>query len=479
MTVEIRRLDQRGAHVSDAAINGLRGSVAGSVALPGEPGYDEARTLWNAMVDRRPALVVRAATAADVVAAVRFARDHDLLLGVRSGGHQIAGLAVADAAMLLDLSQMRAVSVDPEARTARVEPGATLAEVDAATQAHGLAVPMGINSTTGIAGLTLGGGFGWTSRRLGMTVDNLRAAEVVTADGETVRASAGENPDLFWAVRGGGGNFGVVTGFEFDLHPVGPEVTAGLIVHPFDDAPRLLRDFDRLAKAAPDGLTIWAVLRQAPPLPFLPEEWHGREVLVFAVCYIEPTPEGDRILAELRGLGKPIADVIGPTPFAGWQQAFDPLLTPGARNYWKSHDFKDVPEALIDVLVKAIRTLPGPQCEVFIGALGGQMARVASDATAFPQRSAHFTMNVHTRWDDPAEDAACLAWARGLFDAAAPHALGSVYVNFVPDDEGDRLGGAYGGNLGRLARIKARYDPENRFRLNHNIEPAPVEQAVR
>ena len=256
-------------------------------------------------------------------------------------------------------------------------------------------------------------------------------------------------------------------------------MTAGLIVHPFDDAPTLLRDFDRLAKAAPDGLTIWAVLRQAPPLPFLPEEWHGREVLVLAVCYIEPTPEGDRILAELRGLGKPIADVIGPTPFVGWQTAFDPLLTPGARNYWKSHDFTDVPEALIDVLVKAIRTLPGPQCEVFIGALGGQMARVASDATAFPQRSAHFTMNVHTRWDDPAEDAACLAWARGLFDAAAPHALGSVYVNFVPDDEGDRLGGAYGGNLGRLARIKARYDPENRFRLNHNIEPAPVEQAVR
>ena len=222
MTVEIRRLDQRGAQVSDAAINGLRGSVAGSVALPGEPGYDEARTLWNAMVDRRPALVVRAANAADVVAAVRFARDHDLLLGVRSGGHQIAGLAVADAAMLLDLSQMRAISVDPEARTARVEPGATLAEVDAATQAHGLAVPMGINSTTGIAGLTLGGGFGWTSRKLGMTVDNLRAAEVVTADGETVRASAGENPDLFWAIRGGGGNFGVVTALRVRPAPGRP-----------------------------------------------------------------------------------------------------------------------------------------------------------------------------------------------------------------------------------------------------------------
>ena len=478
MSLDIRTLDDRTATIPDAALESLRGGIAGSLLRDGEPGYEEARTLWNAMVDRRPALVLRASNAADAAAAVRFARDHDLLLGVRSGGHQIAGLAVADGALLLDLSQLRAVSVDPEARTARVEPGATLAEVDAATQAQGLAVPMGINSTTGIAGLTLGGGFGWTSRKLGMTVDSLRAAAVVTADGETLRASADENPDLFWAIRGGSGNFGIVTAFEFDLHPVGPEVTAGLIVHPFDDAPQLLRDFGRLAKAAPDGLTIWAVMRQAPPLPFLPEDWHGREVLVLAVCYIDPTPEGDRILAELRGLGKPIADVIGPMPFAGWQQAFDPLLTPGARNYWKSHDFADVPEAMIDVLEKAIRTLPSPQCEVFIGALGGQMARVASDATAFPQRSAHFTMNVHTRWDEPSEDAACIAWARDLFEAAAPHALGTVYVNFVPDDEGGRLAGAYGGNLGRLARIKARYDPENRFRLNHNIEPATVEQAV-
>jgi hypothetical protein len=249
-------------------------------------------------------------------------------------------------------------------------------------------------------------------------------------------------------------------------------------VHPFDEAPALLREFARIAKAAPDELTIWVVLRQAPPLPFLPEEWHGREVLVFAVCYLGRTPEGDRTLAELRALGTPIADIVGPMPFTGWQTGFDALLTPGARNYWKSHDFEDVPDALIDLLVEAIPGVPDPQCEVFLGALGGQMARVASDATAFPQRSAHFTMNVHTRWDDPAKDATCIGWARAVFDAAAPHALGSVYVNFIPDDERDRLGGAYGGNLERLARIKARYDPENRFRLNHNIAPAPVEQPV-
>lgn len=476
MSISLRALDERTATITDSELDGLRRGLTGTVALPGEPGYDDARTLWNAMVDRRPGLVVRAADAADVAAALRFAHAHDLLAGVRSGGHQIAGLAVADGAMLLDLSPMRAVSVDPEARTARVEPGATLAEVDAATQAHGLAVPVGINSTTGIAGLTLGGGFGWISRKHGLTVDNLRAADVVTADGTALRASADENPDLFWAIRGGGGNFGVVTAFEFDLHPVGPEVTAGLIVHPFDDAPKLLAAFDRLARGAPDGLTIWTVLRQAPPLPFLPEEWHGREVLVFAVCYIEPTPEGDRMLAELRGLGTPIADVIGPTPYVGWQAAFDPLLTPGTRNYWKSHDVGEVSDGMIAVIDKAIRSLPSPQCEVFFGTIGGAASRADPDATAFPQRTPHYAMNVHTRWDDPADDAACIAWARALFDAAAPHALGSVYVNFIPDDEGDRLGGAYGANLERLARIKARYDPENRFRLNHNVAPAPAMQ---
>ena len=284
--------------VPDEAVAELRRSVEGNVLQPGEAGYDEARTLWNAMIDRRPALVVRAANAADVVAAVRFARAHDLLLGVRSGGHQIAGLAVADGALLLDLSQMRAVAVDAATRTARVEPGATLGEVDAATQAHGLAVPMGINSTTGIAGLTLGGGFGWISRKFGLTIDNLRAAEVVTADGETRARQRDENPDLFWALRGGGGNFGVVTALRVRPAPGRPggdrRADRASVRRRADAAARLPT---ACAKAAPDGLTIWAVMRQAPPLPFLPEEWHGREVLVLAVCYIEPTPEGDRILA--------------------------------------------------------------------------------------------------------------------------------------------------------------------------------------
>ena len=379
MATSLQRLEGDQAVIADADLAALRARLAGDLIAPGEPAYDEARTIWNAMVDRRPGLVVRARNADDVKAAVTFAHDNRLLIAVRSGGHQIAGHAVADGALLLDLSQMRAVEVNPDERTARVQPGATLGDLDAATQAHGLAVPTGINSTTGIAGLTLGGGFGWISRSFGLTIDNLRSAEVVTAAGVIVRASPGGHPDLFWALRGGGGNFGVVTEFEFDLHPVGPEVTAGLIVHPFDAAPTLLRAYDRLAKAAPDGLTIWAVMRKAPPLPFLPEAWHGREVLVFAVCYVDPTDEGDAVLAKLRGLGEPIADIVGLMPFAEWQQAFDPLLTPGSRNYWKSHDLLDVPDALIDVIHNAVLTLPSDQCEVFIGAVGGAAARVPTD----------------------------------------------------------------------------------------------------
>ncbi len=478
MSASLIALDGGSRTVSKASIDALRASVRGSVVAPGEPGYDEARTIWNAMIDRRPGLVVRAEAPGDVQAAVNFARDNGLVIAVRSGGHQIGGLAVAEGALLLDLSPMKAVSVDAAARTARVEPGATLADVDAATQAHGLAVPMGINSTTGIAGLTLGGGFGWTSRKLGMTIDTLLAADIVTADGAMRRASADENPDLFWAIRGGGGNFGVVTAFEFRLQALGPEVLAGLIVHPIAAAPELLRDFRRIGREAPDELTVWAVMRKAPPLPFLPEDWHGREVLVFAACYAGPVADGEKAMAELRGLGQPIADVIGPVPFAGWQQAFDPLLTPGARNYWKSHDFIEFPDAAIDVMLGAIDSLPDPQCEIFLAHLGGAMARVPAGATAFPQRAAHMTMNVHTRWQDAANDAGCIGWARDLFDRMAPFAAGSVYVNFMPEDEAGRVGSAYGRNLDRLRAIKARFDPANLFRMNHNILPAPVARAA-
>jgi FAD/FMN-containing dehydrogenase len=469
--VSLKTLDGGHADIETAAIETLNTGLRGAIFEAGAPEYETARTLWNAMVDRAPGLVVQARGASDVRAAINFARAHDLLLAVRSGGHQIAGHAVADGALLLDLSQMTSVRVNPAAKTAHVEPGALLSDVDRETQAHNLVVPLGINSTTGIAGLTLGGGFGWTTRKFGMTVDNLIAAEIVTAEGAIVTCSASRNTDLFWAIRGGGGNFGVVTSFEFQLHDLGPEVMSGLVVHPISEASGLLQDFARIADTAPDELTVWAVMRKAPPLPFLPEEWHGKEVLIFAACYAGDMKDGEGAMAELRSLGAPIADVISPHPFVGWQSAFDPLLTPGQRNYWKSHDFEALPQDAIDKLLAAVDDLPDPQSEIFIAHTGGEMARVASDATAYPQRRSHFIMNVHTRWDSEKDDAKCISWARALFDAMAVHSTGSVYVNFMPDDETDRISGAYGDNYERLAAIKRRYDPDNLFRLNHNILP--------
>lgn len=449
----------------------LKAALSGQICCRGDDGYDESRTIWNAMVDRSPGIVVRCANIEDIVHAVRFAIDHELAIAVRGGGHNIAGNAVGDGGLLIDLSLMKTVRVDEEARRAFVAPGATLGGLDTATQRFGLAVPTGINSTTGIAGLTLGGGFGWLTRPFGMTIDNLVGADVVTADNRLVHASATENADLFWAIRGGGGNFGIVASFEFQLHPLGPDVFAGLIVHPFAQARDLLREYRRIATEGPDELTIWTVMRKAPPLPFIPAEWHGREVLIFAACFAGSPAEGEKAAAPLRQLGRPIADVMGPHPFAAWQAAFDPLLTPGARNYWKTHDFTELHDGAIDVVTEAAAHLPGPECEIFIAQVGGAMSRIAADATAYPHRNAHFIMNVHTRWRDAAQDDICVAWARDLFKATAPFATGAGYVNFIPADEPERIEAIYGPNYRRLVEIKGRWDPQNRFRLNQNIRP--------
>lgn len=472
--VALKTLDGTGSSSIPAEVlEGLRKELRGTLCLPGEPGYDAARAIWNAMIDRKPAAIVRAVGAADVMRTVSLARDHRLLLSVRGGGHNIAGNAVCDGGLMLDLSLMKSVRVDPVARMARVEPGVTLGDFDREAQTFGLATPLGINSTTGVAGFTLGGGFGWTSRKLGLTIDNLLSVDIVTADGKLLHASEKDNPDLFWAVRGGGGNFGVVTSFEYRLHPVGPQVIAGLIVHPFSQAKELLDGYRRFVASAPDEVTAWVVLRKAPPLPFLPPEVHGKEILVFAVCAIGDIQKAEKAVAPLRALGKPIADVIGPAPLAGWQTAFDPLLTPGARNYWKSHDFRKLDDGFLDVVRDAVGHLPTPECEVFIGHLGGAVNRVSAGATAYPHRDVEFIMNVHTRWRESSQDAECIQWARQLFDAATPFATGGVYVNFMPEDEAQRVqGGAYGPNYDRLAKLKAKFDPTNLFRMNQNIQPA-------
>jgi len=471
-TVTVKSRDGGPKTLSAENLTALRGALHGTLCLPGEPGYDLARTIWNGMIDRRPAAIVRAAGAADVIRAVNVAREQDLLLAVRGGGHNIAGNAVCEGGLMIDLTPMKSVRVDPSNRTARVEPGVTLGEFDREAQGFGLATPVGINSTTGVAGLTLGAGFGWISRKYGLSIDNLLAADVVLANGELVHASERENQDLFWAIRGGGGNFGVVTSFEFRLHPVGPEVLSGLIVHPLSRAAELLDGYRRIAAAAPDELACWFVMRKAPPLPFLPPEYHGKEILAFAVCYTGDLEQGRKAVAPLQALGKPIADVIAPTPFVAWQTALDPLLTPGARNYWKSHSFTQLSDGAVNVLIDSARRLPSPDCELAFAQLGGAINRVPAPATAYPHRELEFVLNVHTRWSDPAQDQECIAWARELFDRMTPHATGGVYVNFMPEDEAQRVrAGAYGLNYERLAKLKTKYDPGNLFRLNQNIRP--------
>ena len=357
-TVSIRRSDGDSVTLDSSAVESLKAELRGPLLFPGDDGYDASRTVWNAMIDRRPALAVHCAGVNDIKRAVDFARAHGLLTSVKGGGHNIAGSAVCDGGFLIDLSGMRSVRVDPEARVAHVEPGATLGDFDSEAQAFGLATPLGINSTTGVAGLTLGGGFGWFSRKHGMTIDNLLAVDVITADGRFVRASGRENADLFWALRGGGGNFGIVTRFEFRLHPLGPGVLSGLVVYPLNEAASALKQYRQFAKEQSDETTVWTVLRKAPPLPFLPPEVHGTEIIAFALFHAGDPEAGRKAIEPVRHFGKALGEFIGVQPYRSWQQAFDPLLTPGARNYWKSHNFTDLSDGAIETVIKYVRQPP-------------------------------------------------------------------------------------------------------------------------
>ena len=457
--------------LQQATIDELKAHLQDNVLVPGDAGYDEVRQIWNAMVDRRPALIARCASSESVLQAVNFGRKNNLLVSIRGGGHNIAGNAVCDDGLMIDLSLMKGVQVDPSARRATVEPGCTLADFDAAAQVHGLATPLGINSTTGVAGLTLGGGFGWLSRKYGMTVDNLLSAEVVTADGTQVHASETQNADLFWGLRGGGGNFGIVTSFEFQLHRVGPDVLSGLIAFPFAQAKSVLTRFARFTETMPDDINVWMVTRKAPPLPFLPVDVHGKEIIVLAVCYVGEPTEGNKLIDTLRGFGTAHGEHFGVQPYTAWQQAFDPLLTRGARNYWKSHNFSRLSDGAIDTIITYASSLPSPQCEIFIGTIGGQTARIAPEAMAYSSRDANYVMNVHGRWESAAEDERCIAWAREFFAKSQPFASAGAYINFLTQEETDRIEFAYGAGYHRLVELKTKYDPTNFFRMNQNIKP--------
>jgi len=457
----------------DLAIERLAGSLEGELIAPRYAAYDEARRIWNGAIDRRPACIARCTGVADVVAAVRFAREHDLLVAVRSGGHGVAGHAVCDGGLVVDLSPMKGIRVDPAARSARAQAGVLWGELDRETQLFGLATVGGIVTHTGIAGLTLGGGIGWLMRKHGATVDNLLSADVVTAQGEIVTASENENPDLFWAIRGGGGNFGIVTSLEYRLHRVGPTVLAGPVFHPLEDAPAVLRFYREFVAAAPDELTTIFDLSVPPPFPSLPEEVHGKPVVMVGACYAGPPDEGAEVVRPLKQFGRPIADLLEPKPYTALQAMFDPLVPHGWHRYWKSVELPPLTDDAIDTLVEHSLALTSPKSYCIVFQLGGALARVGQDETAFSQRDATHNVNINAVWteDDPHTDRH-IAWARAFFDAMQPHAGRRVYLNFLGDEGEDRVRQAYGTEqYERLVEIKRKYDPTNLFRLNQNIEP--------
>ncbi len=449
----------------------LRQRFRGALLRPGEEGYDEARRIWNGAIDRRPALIARCAGADDVVTAVRFARERELPFTVRGGGHGIAGHAVADGTLMVDLSLMTGVRVDPESRVARVAGGALLSHLDRATQQLGLAAPAGIISHTGVGGLTLGGGLGHLMRRHGLTVDNLLAVELVTAEGEQLRVDAESEPDLFWALRGGGGNFGVATAFELRLHPVGPVVLGGPIFWTFDRAREVLGFVGEYAGTAPDELGITVALTLAPPAPFMPLELVGRPVVGLVLVWCGDPAAGERAIAPLRAVAPPVADAVRPTPFVMLQSMLDPGAPHGRCCYWKAHRLPALAEPVVDVLVERMAAPTPPFAQINGWAVGGAVGRVDPADTAVGDRDAGFELSVIAAWSPPDPDGeAHRAWVREGWQALAPHAAG-VYANFLSDEGAAGLRAAYGARLERLTAVKERWDPDNVFRFNANIPP--------
>jgi FAD/FMN-containing dehydrogenase len=456
--------------ISSEALDGLTGRVRGEVLTPDDHGYDTCRAVWNGMVDKRPAVVVRCRGNADVIAAVDFARGQGLPVSVKGGGHNVAGKAVSDGGVMVDLSPMDQVRVDPAARRARAGGGALWSTFDHEAQAFGLACTGGVVSSTGVAGLTLGGGIGYFTRSFGLACDNLIGADVVTAAGRLVRATEQENPELLWALRGGGGNFGVVTSLEFQLHEVGPMVAAATVFYGLDGAREVLTRYRDFAQAAPDAVACYAMVVNAPP--DFPAPHQGQAVLAIIACHCGDVDEGERLLAPLTALGEPVIAVVDAMPYQVLQTSFDAGNPKGQRYYWKSQHLRGLDDELLDIVIEYVRDLHGPLTIIGIEPLGGKQGQVAADATAFAHRDVPFSFGIWTGWSDPADDAANMAWTRAFYQAVKPFGAGA-YVNYLGEDESDRLEDAYGGNLARLTEIKRKWDPDNLFRENHNIAPGP------
>ena len=447
--------------------------LRGPVLAPGDAGYEDSRTVWNSMIDRRPALVARCLGTADVIECVRFAREHNLLLCIKGGGHNIAGLAVADGALMLDMSLMRGVWVDSERRVAHAQAGCLLGEVDRETQVHGLATVLGFISLTGVAGLTLGGGIGYLTRRWGWTVDNVVGIDVVTADARLVRASSDENADLFWALRGGGGNFGVVTGIDYMLHRVGPEMVGGVVAWPASEAPRVLALYRELAEHAPPELTLVVLLRPAPPAPWLPKERHGTPIVMLLACHTGDLQEAKKAVSRIKSLGKPIGDVLTRRTYVQMQSLLDATQPKGRRYYWKSEYLPRVDAALCEKVIEHAARIQSPHSAVVLFQMEGALNRLSQDHSAVGNRDARYLLTITGAWEQPDDDPTHIAWVRRTWNDLRQFSTGGTYINFLTEDDGaERTEAALGGSLQRLSQIKARWDPQNVFRTNRNINPA-------
>lgn len=455
------------------ALDDLKNRLKGPVLFPGDVDYEQSRTVWNAMIDRRPAIVVRCLGVADVIACVRFAREYNLLLCIKGGGHNIAGLATADGAMMLDMSLMHGVWVDTARKIAHAQVGCLLGDMDSETQVHGLAAVLGFVSRTGITGLTTGGGFGYLTRRWGWASDNVVGMDVVTADAQFVRASNKENEDLFWGLRGGGGNFGVVTGIDYTLYPVGPEIVGGLVAWPASEAPGILDLYRSFANKAPPELTLVVLMRPAPPAPWLPKDMNGKPIIAILACYSGDPAQGEKIVAPIKSFGKPIGDILVRRPYVQLQSLLDATQPKGRRYYWKSEYLPGVEPALCEKFIEHAAKIPSPHSAVILFQLEGALNRLKEDHSPVGNRDARFVLNLAGSWEEAEDDKVNIEWARGAWTEMRPYSTGGTYINFLTEDEGpDRIEAALSNGVQRLAEIKAKWDPENVFRTNRNIKPA-------
>lgn len=468
----IKTLDGNETELKQDKLESLRIQLSGKLLLPDDAGYEESRKIWNSMIDKKPSVIVRCLGITDVISAVKFARENNLLICIKGGGHNIAGLATADGALMLDMSLMRGVWVDSKKKIAHAQTGCLLGDVDRETQLYGLAAILGFVSQTGIAGLTLGGGFGYLTRRWGWTADNVISMDVVTADAKLVKASADENSDLFWGLRGGGGNFGVVTGIDYKLFSVGPEIVGGLVAWPGENASEVLELYRTLAKNSPPELTLVALMRLAPPAPWLPKEWHGKLMVGILACYSGNPEEGERIVDPIKSFGKSIGDVLVRRPYVQMQSLLDATQPKGRRYYWKSEYLSQIKPELCNKIIERAANITSPHSALILFQIGGALNQLDQDYSPAGNRDAHYVLNIAGSWEKAEEDKANLEWVRETWNDLKSFSTGGTYINFLTEDEGpERNEDALGSALKRLSEVKKKWDPTNRFCINRNIKP--------